>query len=262
MTSLDDALAVAVRLAQQAGGLQLLRRDGLVVRGTKAHANDLVSDVDLASEELIVAGLAEAFPDDGLLGEEGTSREGRSGRWWTIDPIDGTRNYITRSGPWSVSIALQDNESTELAVVHDPVANETFTAIAGRGARLDGEPIHASAETAPERSLLALTFNASPETRDRVARILPELLAVSGDLRRYPAAIQLAYLAAGRVDTGVLLDTKPWDVAAGHLLAAEAGVVLTGPGGQPTPELTLGAAPGLYSHFHRHAGPLLGLPVS
>lgn len=260
MTSHDDALHLAVRLAHRAGELQLARRDDLVVRGTKAHANDLVSDVDIASEELIVAGLTEAFPDDGVLGEEGTDRVGRSGRRWIIDPIDGTRNYITRSAPWSVCLALQEDDATTVAVVHDPAAGETFTAVTGRGAFLNGNAIHASAEDTLDRALLALTFNPSPQTRGRVARLLPALLEVLGDLRRYPAALQLAYLAAGRVDAGLLLDTKPWDVAAGHLIAAEAGVVLTGPGGRPAPELTVSAAPGIRVAFHRQVAPLLGLP--
>lgn len=138
-----------------------------MVRGTKAHANDLVSDVDIASEELIVAGLTEDFPDDGVLGEEGTDRVGRSGRRWIIDPIDGTRNYITRSAPWSVCLALQEDGATTVAVVHDPAAGETFTAVTGRGAFLNGNAIHASAEDTLDRALLALTFNPSPQTRGR-----------------------------------------------------------------------------------------------
>jgi myo-inositol-1(or 4)-monophosphatase len=260
MTSHDDALHLAVRLAHRAGELQLTRRDGLVVQGVKAHVNDLVSDVDIASEELIVAGITGTFPDDGVLGEEGARRAGRSGRQWVIDPIDGTRNYITRSAPWSVCIALREGEATTVAVVHDPAAGETFTAITGQGALLNGKEIRASAEDTLDRALLALTFNPSPETRERVGWLLPALLTAVGDLRRYPAALQLAYLAAGRVDVGLLMDTKPWDVAAGHLIAAEAGVVLTGPGGRPSPELTVSAAPGVRAPFYRHIAPLLGLP--
>ncbi|GAA2437238.1 inositol monophosphatase family protein [Actinomadura vinacea] len=253
-----DALPTAVRLARQAGELQLARRDELVVHGTKAHVNDLVSDVDLASEDLLAAGLREAFPDDGVLGEEGTDLPGTSGRRWVLDPIDGTRNYITRSGSWSVCVALREpGEATALAVVHDPVLDETFTAVAGGGAHLNGSPIRASTTSALDRALLALTFNPSPETRDRVGRLLPHLLRAVGDLRRYPAALHLAYLASGRVDVGLLLDTKPWDVMAGHLIAAEAGVVLTGPGGTPTPELTLSSAPALWPQFGRRVLPLL-----
>lgn len=260
MTAHHEALETAVRLARQAGELQLARRDDLVVQGVKAHANDLVSDVDIASEKLIVEGLAEVFPDDGVLGEEGAHSPGRSGRRWTIDPIDGTRNYITRSAPWSVCIALQEGEATSVAVVHDPAAGETFTAIAGRGASLNGKAIRASTEDTLDRALLALTFNPSPETRNRIGALLPPLLQVVADIRRYAAALQLAYLAAGRVDVGLLIDTKPWDVAAGHLIAAEAGVALTGPGGVPAPELTVSAAPGVRAQFYRHLAPLLGLP--
>lgn len=260
MPRYDNELETAVRLAHRAGELQLARRDDLVVQSVKAHANDLVSDVDIASEKLIVGGLSEAFPDDGVLGEEGSRSPAHSGRRWIIDPIDGTRNYITRSAPWSVCMALEDRGITSIAVVHDPAAGETFTATAGHGAFLNGDAIHASDQDTLDRALLALTFNPSPQTRRRVGALLPRLLEAVGDIRRYPAALQLAYLAAGRVDVGLLVDTRPWDVAAGYLLATEGRVALTGPGGVPTPELTVSAAPDVRAEFHRHLAPLLGLP--
>jgi myo-inositol-1(or 4)-monophosphatase len=173
-----------------------------------------------------------------------------------LDPIDGTRNYITRSGPWSVCLALEEGRPhetavTTVAVVHDPTVGETFSAARGQGAWLNGRPVCGSDVTALDQALLALTFNPSPRTRRRIGALLPSLLAAVGDIRRYPAALQLAYLAAVRVDVGLLMDTKPWDVAAGHLMAAEAGVQLSGPGGAPTPALTLSAAPGVRDEFER-----------
>jgi myo-inositol-1(or 4)-monophosphatase len=231
-------LELATELAVTAGRLQVERRATVVVRGSKAHANDLVSDVDEASEALIVTGLLAAFPRDGVLGEKGAGVAGTSGRRWVVDPLDGTRNYLTGAGPWSVSIALEGS----VAVVHDPVAGETFSAVAGRGAMLDGAPITTSGRTCLAEAVVGLSFNPSPETRVRMARLIAELLPAVGDIRRYPAALALAYLAAGRIDAALVVDTRIWDVAAGLLIAAEAGVDL---GAMPTPELTVAAAPGV-----------------
>ena len=113
----------------------------MVVQGTKAHANDLVSDVDHASETLIVDGLLAEWPADGVLAEEGRSAPARDGWRWVIDPLDGTRNYLSAAGPWSVCLALQFQDVTQVAVVHDPAAGETFSAVRGAGATLDGEPV-------------------------------------------------------------------------------------------------------------------------
>ncbi|MEQ3550799.1 inositol monophosphatase family protein [Pseudonocardia nematodicida] len=253
-----EELSVAVRLAREAGALQLERWDGLRVQGTKAHVNDLVSDVDIASEGLLVDGLRAAFPDDGVLAEEGTDLAGGSSRRWVIDPLDGTRNYVSRSGPWSVCLALEevrddaDGPVTTVAVVHDPTVAETFAAVRGAGAWCNDRPLRASGCTELGRALLALSYNPSQATRERLGSVIPALLEVVGDLRRYPSALQLAYLAAGRVDAGLVLDAKPWDVAAGYLIATEAGVRLTGPAGAPpTSALTIGAAPGLREEFGR-----------
>jgi fructose-1,6-bisphosphatase/inositol monophosphatase family enzyme len=93
-------LAAVVDIAERAGRLQVQRRPSLVVKGTKAHGNDLVSDVDLASEQLIGDALTALWPDDGILGEEGHDTAGTSGRRWVVDPLDGTRNYVTATGRW------------------------------------------------------------------------------------------------------------------------------------------------------------------
>ena len=141
LTGLSAALAIAERLAREAGRLQVRERATLTVHGWKAHANDLVSDVDLASERLIADGLRAAFPADGVLAEEGENSAGTSGRRWIVDPLDGTRNYVTGAGPWSVCIAVQDGVDTVAAVVHDPGAGETFTAVrVAAGRRRTGRP--------------------------------------------------------------------------------------------------------------------------
>jgi myo-inositol-1(or 4)-monophosphatase len=259
-TDLSAALATAEDLALGAGRLQVSQRATLTVRGSKAHANDLVSDVDLASERLIVDGLRAAFPADGLLAEEGSSSAGTSNRRWIIDPLDGTRNYITHAGPWSVCIALQDGADTVLAVVHDPALQETFTAVRGAGAALNGQPLGASDCSRLAEAIAGLSFDPSPETKRAMAKIVSALLPVVGDIRRIPAGLHLAYLAAGRFDAGLLIHTKLWDVAAGLLVAAEAGVVLSGPGGTPTPELILAAAPAVWPEFSAAAAAALPRP--
>lgn len=240
---------LAASLADQAGRLQIERRGSLRLGAPKAHANDLVSDVDIASERLIVDGIVAAWPDDALRAEEGNSRGGTSGWTWVIDPLDGTRNYVSGTGPWSVCIALYDGEQARMAVVHDPVARETFSAIGGGGAFLNEKPISASAGPPLDQALAGISFNPSPETKERVGRLLRLLVPVIGDFRRIPAGLNLAYLAAGRLDCGAVLGAKLWDIAAGALIAQEAGVLLGGEGPDYSPELTIGAAPPLWPEF-------------
>ena len=115
---LPKARDLAATLAEQAGRLQLERRDTLEVGAPKAHANDVVSDVDIASEQLIVEAITADRPDDAVQAEEGHGREGTSGWTWIVDPLDGTRNYISRTGPWSVCIALYQGDQPRMAVVH------------------------------------------------------------------------------------------------------------------------------------------------
>jgi myo-inositol-1(or 4)-monophosphatase len=261
LTGLSAALATAEHLAHEAGRLQMRERATLTVHGWKAHSNDLVSDVDLASERLIADGLRAAFPTDGVLAEEGANTAGTSGRRWIVDPLDGTRNYVTGAGPWSVCIALQAGVDTVVAVVHDPAARETFTAVRGAGAALNGEPIRASGCARLVEALVGFSFNPSPQVKRDMARIMSVLLPAVGDIRRVPAALHLAYLAAGRFDAGLLRHTKLWDIAAGLLVAAEAGVVLSGPDGAPTPELTLAAAPALWGEFSEVAATAVPHPL-
>ncbi|MFI1994501.1 inositol monophosphatase family protein [Actinoplanes sp. NPDC020271] len=233
-------------LAEQAGRLQLDRRDTLTVGAPKAHVNDVVSDVDIASEQLIVDAIRAAWPEDAVQAEEGHGRDGTSGWTWIVDPLDGTRNYISRTGPWSVSIALRFEDRLRMAVVHEPVAGETFSAIDGGGAFLDGERLTEPAGAALEKALVGVSFQPNPATKERAAKVVRDLLPAVGDIRRLPAALNLVYQAAGRLDGGVALDTFLWDIAAGALIAREAGVVLGGQGADFSTELTIGAAPALW----------------
>ncbi len=238
---------LAADLAVQVGRLQIERRDTLRMGAPKAHANDVVSDVDVASEELIVAAIHEAWPDDAVQAEEGHGRDGASGWTWVVDPLDGTRNYVSRTGPWSVCIALYQGEQARVAVVHDPAAGETFTAVDGGGAFLNGVPLPVPSGPPLGEALVGVSFQPNTRTKTRAGRLIEALLPVVGDIRRLPAALNLVYQAAGRLDGGVALDTNLWDIAAGALIAREAGVTLGGRGPDFTTELTIGAAPSLWA---------------
>ncbi len=244
---LSGARELAAEVAVRAGRLQLERRDTLRVGAPKAHANDVVSDVDIASERLIVDAIRAAWPADAVQAEEGHGREGGSGWTWIVDPLDGTRNYISRTGPWSVCVALYRGDEPMMAVVHEPVADETFSAVAGGGALLGDAPLSVSGGPPLGSALIGVSFQPGPATKERAGRVLRELLPVCGDIRRVPAALNLVYEAAGRLDGGFALDTKLWDIAAGALIAREAGVVLGGRGDDYTTELTIGAAPALWT---------------
>ncbi|WP_433796961.1 inositol monophosphatase family protein [Actinoplanes sp. CA-252034] len=255
---LDAARELAAGLAVRAGRLQLERRDTLRMGAPKAHANDVVSDVDIASEQLIVEAVLEAWPEDAVQAEEGHGRAGGSGWSWIVDPLDGTRNYVSRTGPWSVCIALYEGGEPRMAVVHDPAAGETFSAVDGGGALLDGRPMRVSGGPPLAEALIGVSFQPNPATKERAGRVLRELLPVSGDIRRIPAALNLVYQAAGRLDGGLALDTKLWDIAAGALIAREAGVTLGGRGPDYSTELTIGAAPTLWAELSERVRAVAG----
>ena len=227
---LSAVLELVVSLATQVGQLQLDQRHQVTDIETKAHANDLVSKVDFASEKLIVDAITAAYPGDGIIGEEGSDITGRNEWQWIIDPLDGTLNYLTGAGPWSVSIALQHQQETVLAVVHDPAIRETFSAIAGEGATLNDKAIHVSNKTTLAEAIIGFSFNPSLAARRRLGRLFANVLPLIGDIRRIPSALGLSYLAAGRFDGSLILNTKPWDIAASAMIAREAGAKVSSPG--------------------------------
>ena len=239
---LSAVLDLVVSLATDVGRLQLDQRHQVTDIQTKAHANDLVSQVDFASEKLIVDAVIDAFPGDSILGEEGSDITGHNGWQWVVDPLDGTLNYLTGAGPWSVSIALQHEQHTVLGLVHDPAVGETFTAIAGEGAMLNDRSIHVSANVALAESIVGLSYNPSLPTKRRLGPLLADLLPVIGDIRRIPAALGLSYLAAGRFNGSLILNTKPWDIAASEMIAREAGAQVSSPSASIT-EMAIFAGP-------------------
>ena len=184
----------------------------------------MVSDADRAAEEAISSLLRAERPDDGLLGEEGMSVEGSSGRRWVVDPLDGTTNYLYRYRAWAVSVALEDSEGALVGVVHDPLAGETFRASRGGGAELNGAPIQVRDVEELGRALVATGFGYDPDVRRGQAQVLLRVLPHVRDVRRAgAAALDLCHVAAGRLDGYYERGINHWDWAAGALIVEEAG---------------------------------------
>lgn len=228
-------LELAERVARAAGALLLDRfrgpATGLTVKST---ATDPVSDADRDAEALIERELRRARPADGLLAEEGASAATGSGRRWVVDPLDGTVNYLYGHAAWCVSIALEDAAGGAVAVVHDPARGETFRARRGGGADLGGVPLRVSAEARLEQALVATGFGYDADRRAAQADLLVRVLPRVRDIRRAgSAALDLAWVAAGRLDGYYERGLRHWDWAAGSLLVAEAGGATVALDGEP-----------------------------
>ena len=241
----DLALEVAEPIGQR---LRLIGRDRALLQETKSSATDLVTEVDRAVEAELVQGLLAARADDGVLGEEGAARPTRSGVVWVIDPIDGTTNFVYGYPGYNISVAAQVDGETVAGVVVDVVHDEVFTAVGGSGATCNGRPIRCNQGNDLATALVATGFGYTAEQRARQARLLTSVLPAVRDIRRGgAAAIDLCWLACGRVDAYYEEGLKPWDLAAGGLVAVEAGATVAEiPGPAGLPALTVAAPPGLF----------------
>ncbi len=242
-------LDLAIRLAIEAGDLLLThRQQGASGVGTKSTGTDMVSDADRRAEALIVAGIVAGYPDDGILGEEGASREGTSGRTWVIDPLDGTTNFLYDQDGFTVSIAVEDEAGGVVGCVHDPVRGETFTAWRGGGAWLGTEPLRTRSTTELGDALVGTGFSYRADQRAWQGRVVAALLPQVRDIRRRgAAALDLCWVAAGRLDAHVERGLAPWDHAAGALVAAEAGAWVAPIDRSDDWPLVVVAAPGIGS---------------
>ncbi len=245
---------LALRLALEAGALLLAglgqRRTEL---GTKTSDTDMVSEIDRASERLIVEALRAARPGDGIIGEEGTADDGTTGVRWVIDPLDGTTNFLYGLPVFAVSIAAEVDGQGEVGVVADPVHGETFAAVRGRGATRNGATIRCSAQADLATALVGTGFSYEMQRRVSQAQVLTHVLPSVRDVRRAGAAsVDLCWVACGRLDGYYEKGLQPWDLAAGALVAREAGAT-TGDldHGDPSGELTLASAPALFEPLRR-----------
>jgi len=255
-----DLLDLAERAARAAGDLLRTRTDTesmapgseVAVLDTKTSPTDVVTAMDKASERLLRETLLGARPDDGFLGEEGADDTGASGVRWVVDPIDGTVNYLYGIPQYAVSIGVEVDGLVVAGVVHNPVSGETWTALRGRGARLDGRPIAVSTLTDVSFALVGTGFGYAASRRARQAEVAAELLPQVRDVRRMgSAAIDLCFVASGRFDAYYEQGLNPWDLAAGGLIAAEAGAVVGGAyGAAAGVDLVIAAPPALFEALH------------
>lgn len=226
-----DRMQLATELARRAGGL-ILEGQNTSLKISRKGQNDLVTDYDLKSEKLLVEGILEAYPEDRILAEEGTDSRGVQGdaeHLWLIDPIDGTTNYAHGLPFYSVSIGLMSSDQLVLGVIYDPARDELFHAIKGGGAWLGDQPLRVSETHTLEDSLLVTGFPYDIRTNpDNNLNHYSVLSKLSRGVRRLgSAALDLAYVAAGRLDGFWELRLNPWDWAAGVLLTQEAGGLVT-----------------------------------
>ena len=219
-----ELLEVATEAARAAAPLLLDRFGSESALRTKSSATDPVSEADLAAEAAIRAVLADHVGDDEIVGEEGGQTAGTSGRRWLVDPIDGTTNYLYGIPQWCISVACDGLAG----VVFDPVRDELFAAHANGPAMLNGVTLKPSGAVALEHALVATGFGYEAAVRAEQGRIVADLLPRVRDIRRGgSAALDLAWLAAGRFDAYYERGIKEWDIAAGSLICARAGLEVT-----------------------------------
>jgi myo-inositol-1(or 4)-monophosphatase len=220
----DELLDIAVECARTAGALLLERFGSERVLATKSTSTDLVSAADLAAEEAIRGILARRVPDDAIMGEEGDDTAGTSGRRWVVDPLDGTVNYLYGLPQWGVSIACEGL----VGVVYDPMRDELFTAVADGPALCNGLALDPSPPEDLAHALVATGFGYDGARRALQAQVAARVIPAARDIRRGgSAALDLAWTAAGRLDAYYERGVNLWDVAAGELICARAGLRVT-----------------------------------
>lgn len=223
-------LNIATAAARDAGNIILRNIDKLdrIKIEVKAQ-NDFVTQVDRKAEEVIIQALQKAYPDHGILGEESGTYNEDSEYKWIIDPLDGTTNYLHGFPQYAVSIGLQYKGRMEVGVVFDPIKNELFTASRGDGAQLNGKRIRVTDQKGIRGSLLGTGFPFKhPQHLDTYLETFKAVHPQAAGIRRAgSAALDLAYVAAGRLDGFWEIGLNSWDMAAGVLLVREAGGIVT-----------------------------------
>ena len=235
------ARAVAARLQESLAGA------GPAIT-SKSTPTDLVTELDTWAEAHITEELLRARPHDAVQGEEGADVTGTSGVTWSIDPIDGTVNFVHGIPGFCVSIAAQVDGRTVAGVVASPLHAEVFTATLGGGARCNGASISCAHPGSLARSVIATGFGYDPARRRRQALAVADTIEHIADIRRFgAAAVDLCWVACGRVDGYFEVGLNPWDHAAGALIAREAGARVSGiDGAEPSEALIVAAPPHIW----------------
>lgn len=227
MNDPDQLLTLALKIAKDAGNF-LVDRPASWDLTVKSTAIDIATQMDLASEKLIVDAILAVRPDDGIVGEEGASRESKSGITWVIDPVDGTVNYFYGLPGWSISIAAKDASGTLVGVVHSPTVNATWQASRGGGAFLNNVKIACNEPVELNRALISTGFAYDVKIRSEQLKIVNALLPQIRDLRRIgSAAVDICHVATGLVDGYFETGLFEWDLAAAALIAQEAGAIVS-----------------------------------
>jgi myo-inositol-1(or 4)-monophosphatase len=242
--------------AVRAAGAMLVERMGHVKVREKGPA-DLVTEADLASQEMVRQAILKVYPDHTVLGEEGPPAEAPRGSYrWILDPLDGTTNYVHGYPFFAVSLALERDRELLVGAVFNPIAQECFTAAAGQGAFLNGVRIATSGITELSQAVASAGLPALVQRESPDLEVFIEASQVCQSIRRSgSAALNLAFVACGRMDVFWSFSTKVWDVAAGALLVREAGGTISSPDGTPyrlqDGRFLAAASPALHTQFRQ-----------
>lgn len=250
-----ELLDLAISMGREAGELLSKRPDGFEL-STKSNAIDFATQMDKASEALIVSRILAARPNDGVIGEEGSNIESKSGITWVIDPLDGTVNYVYNLPGWNVCIAAKDSDGVQVGVVSAPTINSFWHATKGGGAFHNGKPIKCNDSVNLDRALVATGFAYDYAEREGQLETLAKLLPQVRDIRRLGAAgVDLSFVAMGVLDAFYEIGLNEWDLAAGGLIATEAGAILSGRNGEPAGKaMVIVAGPTLHAQLSREIG--------
>ncbi len=252
-----ELLELAQKVGHDAGALLMQRPPAFEIE-SKSTAIDIATQMDKKAEKFIVDSLLAARPDDGIIGEEGSAIDSKSGITWVIDPLDGTVNYFYGLPGWNVSIAAKDKDGSIVGVVTAPTINSTWWATRGGGAFYNGHQIHCNDPIELDRALIATGFQYDVAHRTSQLADLAKLVPHARDVRRNgAAAVDLCHVAMGALDGYYEAGLKEWDWAAGGLVATEAGAHFAQYGHEPL-RTTVAAGPAL----HRQLTALLGMSAS
>lgn len=254
---LDELHDIAIAAGHEAAAVALEgQRTGVAVLATKSSAVDVVTEWDRRSEALLVDRILSQRPDDGIVGEEGADHVGETGVRWIIDPIDGTVNYLYGQPSWAVSVAAEIDGVVVVGVVVAPVLGETYVAVKGRGARLHDavgvRTLRANDPVELPAALVGTGFGYTADRRRSQGQVLAGLIPQVRDVRRLGAcSVDLCHVAAGRLDGYYERGLNSWDLAAGGLVATEAGARVEGlHGAMASDDLLVAAGTRLFPALH------------
>lgn len=232
---MPEMLSTAIQIAREAGAL-LRQNFGGPLEINHAETHDIKLQLDVECQRLIESRLRAAFPEDSIVGEEESHGDPEAGRRWIVDPLDGTVNFTYQIPHYAVSIARQQRQkvtlpgdplegyASDLAVIYDPSRDELFTAERGKGAFLNGRPMRVSARRKMEEAILSVGFSKTPGAIEKGLESYQQLIRRARKIRTMgSAALDLAYVAAGRMEAYMEFKVRLWDIAAGILLVEEAG---------------------------------------